>query len=187
MDAIGNIPFLLSFMEDATASERIKTVNIALLTATVVGFLFLLIGKVILAALGIEVADFAIAGGVILLVLSINHLVTGRLVEAPAKEEMVAVVPIGTPLLAGPAAVTTLLLLVNQYSSEHSMAYAIGLVSLSFVLNLIIAWVAFAQANRIARFLGQGGLKAMSKIASLLLAAIAVKMIRLGIMEIWVT
>ena len=99
--------------------------------------------------------------------------------EVGVGEQMLGVVPIGTPLVAGPATLTTLLVLVGQYG--------IAVVVLAFVLNLAVVWLIFSQANRIAQFLGTGGLRATAKIASLLLAAIAVKMIRQGITEIWFT
>jgi multiple antibiotic resistance protein len=97
------------------------------------------------------------------------------------KEEMVAVVPIGTPLTMGPAAITTLLLLVTQFPVYY--------VVISFILNILIVYVIFISSNYIIRFLGQGGVKAVSKISSLLLAAIAVNMIirgldLLGILEV---
>ena len=180
IDALGSLPFLVSLSEGMTNQERNRTVHIAILTAVIVGLLFLFFGQFILNVLDIPIGSFAIAGGIILLVLSIKHMTTGRMVET-VKEEMVAVVPIGTPLLAGPATVTTLLLLVTQFP--------LYIVLISFTLNLLIAWIVFMQSNRIVNFMGQGGLKAVSKVFSLLLAAIAVNMIiqgfnLLGILEI---
>jgi multiple antibiotic resistance protein len=130
--------------------------------------------------MGISVGAFAIAGGLILLVLSIRYILTGHIVEV-IKEEMVAVVPIGTPLTVGPATIATLLLLATQFP--------LYMVLISFALNIVIAWAVFMMSGWFARFLGQGGLKAVSKVFSLLLAAIAVSMIidgvdRLGIIDI---
>ena len=172
IDALGSLPFVVSFSEHMTHQERNKTVHIAIFTAVIVGLVFLFFGQFILNVLDISIGSFAIAGGIILLVLSIRHMTTGRMVET-IKEEMVAVVPIGTPLLAGPATITTLLLLVTQFP--------IYIVLISFVLNLIIAWIVFMQSNRIISFMGQGGLKAVSKVFSLLLAAIAVNMMIQGL------
>lgn len=86
---------------------------------------------------------------------------------------MIAVVPIGTPLLSGPATITTLLLLIGQFS--------LYMVLLSFVLNLLIAWLLFLASSQIIRFMGEGGLKAVSSVFNLLLAAIAVSMIIRGL------
>jgi hypothetical protein len=93
---------------------------------TIVGLLFLFFGKFILNVMGISVPEFAIAGGLILLVLSIMYMVTGHMVTV-VKEEMVAIVPIGTPLTVGPATITTLLLLSGQYPMY--------IVLISFIIN----------------------------------------------------
>jgi multiple antibiotic resistance protein len=89
------------------------------------------------------------------------------------KEDMVAVVPIGTPLTVGPATITTLLLLASQFP--------LYVVLISFALNLLIAWIIFLASNQIIRFMGQSVLKAWSRVFSLLLAAIAVSMVIQGL------
>ena len=172
IDALGNLPFVISLSEGMTKQERRKMIHFATITATVVGLVFLFFGQFILKVMGISVGAFAIAGGLILLVLSIKYMSTGRMVEA-VKEEMVAVVPIGTPLTVGPATITTLLLLATQFH--------IYMVLLSFALNMLITWGIFILSSYIVRFMGQGGLKAISKVFSLLLAAIAVSMIIHGL------
>ena len=178
IDPIGLLPFILALTQDTEPQERPRVIRYAMLTAFGLGLGFVLVGRGIFFVLGVEVADFLVAGGLILLVLSIRHLMTGKLVElqAGAARGMVGIVPIGTPLLVGPGVLTTLLLL-NQ-------RYPLAAVSLAFVVNLLLAWLVFAQANRLARLLREQGLRAASQIASLLLAAIAVMMIRRGIIDI---
>jgi multiple antibiotic resistance protein len=172
IDALGNLPFVVSLSEGMSTRERRKMIHVATMTATIVGLAFLFFGQFILNVLSISVGSFAIAGGIILLVLSIKYMTTGRMVEV-IKEEMVAVVPIGTPLTVGPATITTLLLLAAQFP--------LYMVLLSFALNLLITWVIFLQSSYIVRFMGQSGLKAWSRVFSLLLAAIAVSMIIRGL------
>jgi multiple antibiotic resistance protein len=172
IDALGNLPFLISLGEGRSKHEQRKMVHIAIGTATLVGLAFLFFGQFILNVMGISVGSFAIAGGLVLLVLSIRYIIAGHMVEV-IKEEMVAVVPIGTPLTVGPATITTLLLLVNE-----SRLY---IVLVSFAVNMLIAWLIFLLGNQMNRFLGHGGLKAISKVFSLLLAAIAVSMIIRGL------
>lgn len=172
LDALGTLPFALVLTEGMTTHERRRTMHIAIATATGVGLVFLFFGRLILDVLGISVGSFAIAGGLVLLALSIKYLTTGRWVEM-VKEEMIAVVPIGTPLLAGPATITTLLLLDTQFP--------LYMVLVSFILNMIICWIIFLLGNQVVRFLGRGGLKAVSNIFNLLLAAIAVSMIVKGL------
>ncbi len=180
VDAIGLLPFILSLTQDMNPAERPRTIRYAMLTAFALGLVFVGIGKGIFFVLGIAIGDFLVAGGLVLLVLAIRHLITGKLVELQpsVSKEMVGVVPIGTPLVVGPAVLTTLLLLTQQYS--------VLAVVLSFLLNLAFAWLVFAQANRVARLLREQGLRASSQIASLLLAAIAVMMIRKGLTEVMI-
>lgn len=172
IDALGTLPFVISTSEGMSGSERKKAVHIAVLTATIVGLAFLFFGQFILNVMGISVGSFAIAGGLILLILSIKYMTTGHMVEI-IKEEMAAVVPIGTPLTVGPATITTLLLLATQYP--------LYMVLISFILNIFITWLVFLFGGRIIRFMGRGGLKAVSRVFSLLLAAIAVSMIIRGL------
>lgn len=172
LDALGTLPFIFVFSEGMSVRQRRRTIHLAVATAGIVGLAFLFFGRFILNVLGISVGSFAIAGGLILLVLSIKYITTGRWVEM-VKEDMVAVVPIGTPLLAGPATITTLLLLDTQFSLE--------MVTGTFILNIAISWAIFLLGSYIMRFLGKGGLKAVSNIFNLLLAAIAVSMILKGL------
>jgi len=172
IDALGNLPFVITLSEGMSQHERRKMIHVATATAAAVGLVFLFFGQFILNVMDISVGSFAVAGGLILLVLSIMYMATGRMVEA-TKEEMVAVVPIGTPLTVGPATITTLLLLVTQFP--------IGIVLLSFALNMLVTWGIFMLSSQIVRFMGQGGLKAVSKVFSLLLAAIAVSMVIHGL------
>jgi len=178
IDAIGVLPFILSLTQDMNPAERPRTIRYAMFTAFALGLAFIGIGEGIFFLLGIAVGDFLVAGGIILLVLAIRHLITGKFVELQpsVSKQMIGVVPIGTPLVVGPAVLTTLLLITQEYF--------VPAVILAFVLNLAFAWLVFAQANRIARLLREPGLRASSQIASLLLAAIAVMMIRKGLIEI---
>jgi multiple antibiotic resistance protein len=178
MDAVGNLPIFLALTQEVEPKHRRRAVHVATLTALGVGLGFVALGKAIFSLLGIEVADFLMAGGIILLILAIRYLITGKIVETEdlSASETVGVVPLGTPLVVGPAVLASLLLLIGQYR--------IPIVLSSFILNLAIQWVLFRQANRIVDVLGRTGVNAVSKIVMLLLAAIAVKMIRQGVLTI---
>jgi len=175
IDAIGNLPFVITASEGMSKPERRKMINIIVLTAAIVGLIFLFLGQLILNVMDISFGSFAIAGGLILLALSIRYMITGHMVESEneVKHEMVGAVPIGTPLTVGPATITTLLLLVKEYPLYW--------VLISFALNLFIVWIVCMLGNWIAGFLGQGGIKAVSRVFSLLLAAIAVSMVFKGL------
>lgn len=177
LDAVGNLPFVISLSDGCTPKERRKMIVSATITAAIVGFAFLFLGKIILNLMGISVGSFAIGGGIILMVLAINFMVSGRTVEAD-KEEMVAVVPIGTPLTVGPATIATLLLLSTQFPLYW--------VIISFALNIFLVWAIFSSSSFFMKILGKGGIRAVSKVASLLLAAIAVNMVIKGLTMIGV-
>ena len=172
IDAFGNLPFLIATSEPLEKKAKSKLVNIAIITATAVGLIFLFFGQFILHVMNISVGSFAIAGGIILVVFSILYMTTGHMVSA-VQEELMAIVPIGTPLTVGPATITTLILLATQYP--------IFTVLIAFAINMAIAWVIFKLASLFARFLGQGGIKAVSQVFNLLLAAIGVSMILRGL------
>jgi multiple antibiotic resistance protein len=172
VDAIGNIPIIITLSEGMTQKQRSRVINIGVMTATIVGLIFLFFGKFILDVMGISQGAFTIAGGLILLVLSLRYLTLGRWMDI-IKEEMIAIVPIGTPLIVGPATITTLLLLVTEFP--------LYVILLSLALNLLISWIAFFTANRISGFLGKGGLSAVSQVFNLLLVSIAVSMIIKGL------
>jgi len=184
IDAIGNLPFVLTASEGMTSRQRFKMINIAIVTAAIVGLAFLFLGQLILNAMGISFGSFAIAGGLILLALSVRYMITGQMVETADQEsrELVGVVPIGTPLTVGPATITTLLLLVKQQQgTPPQQEFPVYMVLISFILNLFIAWIICLAGTRIAAFLGRGGIKAVSRVFSLLLAAIAVSMVIRGL------
>lgn len=173
IDALGTLPVLLGIIETSPRAERLRVINVALLTALVLGLAFLFLGRSALRFMDIEVQHFAIAGGLVLLALAIRDMIGSAPVQQPERRELMAVVPIGTPLTVGPATLATLLLLSDQYS--------VSVVVLAFVANLALSWLVFAFGNHLAGFLGQGGLRAVSKIAHLLLAAIAVRLVVEGV------
>jgi multiple antibiotic resistance protein len=172
IDAVGNLPFVISLSDEMSPRQRRVMIRSAVITAAALGFFFLFLGQAVLNVMGISVGSFAIGGGIILLVLSVNYMVGGRSIEV-IKEEMVAVVPIGTPLTVGPATIATLLLLATQFPLVY--------VVISFALNILIVWLIFMASTYVMKFLGRGGVLAISKISSLLLAAIAVNMVIKGL------
>lgn len=177
MDPLAVVPFLVPFLGSLQPDRRRRVINISVVTGLVIGLLFLGLGRAIFLALGITVSDFLIAGGLVLLIVSLRELLSSTVGEAPpAPNELMAVVPIGTPLLVGPATISMLILLSGLFS--------VWLVIAAFLLNMLLAWVVFSQSQHITRFLGRGGLQAFSRVTYLLLAAIAIQLIRRGVTEI---
>ena len=172
IDPIGLAAVFLALGKDVPVATRKKIANQATLTGGAVALLFLFLGQTIFAALGITSSDFQIAGGLILFILATRDLIHSA-VEPPAKlADDFGVVPLGMPLIAGPASITTLILLAQTLGTK------ITLVALA--ANLVLVVLAFVLSDRLGRLVGTTGLRAISKIVSLLLAAIAVSMIRRG-------
>ncbi|MFA6142025.1 MAG: MarC family protein [Candidatus Omnitrophota bacterium] len=174
MDAIGVLPMFIGFTEDLNKNQRRKTLTQSIITAFIIGIVFLFLGKWIFRLLGIMVSDFKIAGGLVLLAISLRDLLWYDKANKMPSATLGAV-PIGTPLITGPAVLTTIIILLDLYG--------MALTITSFVINLIIVWITFNYATNISNFLGKAGSKAFSKIASLLLAAIAVMMMRKGLVD----
>lgn len=181
MDPLGALPLVTAWTADILPAERDRQLRDALLTALALGLVFVLVGKPLLAALGVGVPDFLIAGGLVLLGLAISDIIAGGGHEGrgilPNRD--FGVVPIGTPLLAGPATLTTLVILVDRFG--------LVLTLVSLLVNMVVAWRLFRQANNLTRLLGRNGLRATSKVVSLLLAAIAVRLVREGVLALLAT
>ena len=173
IDALGTASIVVAFVGNMEQASRRKIMSAAIGTATAIGLAFLFFGQFILNVMGISVGAFAIGGGIVLLVLSIKQVMTGQMVEMIATRETAAIVPIGTPLIVGPATITTLLLLVTKFP--------IYIVLLSFTLNMLLTWGVFLLGERIVRVLGHSALNVISRVFSLLLAAIAVSMVINGL------
>ncbi len=172
VDPIGLAAIFLGLGRGVAAAQRQRIARQATLTGGGVALLFLFLGASMFDALGISVADFQIAGGLILFILAARDLVQSA-AEPEKLPEDFGVVPLGMPLIAGPALIATLLVLAR------SVGYGVTLAAL--VANLALVVLAFAYSERLARGIGETGLRAISKIISMLLAAIAVAMIRQGL------
>jgi multiple antibiotic resistance protein len=174
LDAPGTLALYVGMTEGMEKQERKRIVRQSIITAFLVTVGFIVVGRAIFNALGILVEDFMIAGGIVLLIIAIADVVRAGERKLERSPEF-GVVPLGTPLIAGPGTLTTALVLVGTSGYLP--------VILSLVVNLLIAWIMYAQADRIIRFIGLSGSRAFAKVASLILAAFAVKMMRSGIFK----
>lgn len=174
IDPIGLAAIFLGLGQNIPAERRQKIADQAIWTGGLVALGFLLLGKSIFHAVGISVADFQIAGGLILFILAAKDLIQSA-AEPEKLPEDFGVVPLGMPLIAGPASITTLLVLAQTE--------AIGLVVTlaALAVNLLLVVFALHYSEWLGRKIGPTGMRAISKIVSMLLAAIAVSMIRAGL------
>jgi multiple antibiotic resistance protein len=171
-NALGILPIFVSLTSEMAGPERKKVIYQSLLTGFLASIGFLAVGKSVFALLGITVSDFQIAGGILLFIISIIDLIFPEKTRTFPKETM-GVVPIGIPLIVGPAVLTLLLIIVHTYGYLSTL--------LCLILNFLIVWLTFSQSHRIMRLMKEGGAKGIGKVFSLLLAAFAMMMIRIGI------
>lgn len=173
VDAIGVLPLYISLTDGASSVEKRKTLISSIMTASAVGLLFLFVGEAVLRIMGITVADFMVAGGIILFLIAVGDLVTVEKVLRKVNPETLGPVPIGVPLIVGPAVLTTIMLLVR----EHGFF----ITAVATITNILIAATFFQLSEFILKWIGKSGSKIISRVASLFLAAIAVMLVRKGI------
>jgi multiple antibiotic resistance protein len=177
VDAIGVLPMFIGMTEDLKRVQVRKIILQSLVTALVVAVLFVLAGQLLFDFLGISIADFMIAGGLLLFIISIRDLFSLTKTQRNVDVETIGAVPIGVPLIVGPAVLTTTLICTRQ----HNIFLTIG----ALVLNIIIAGITFWFAQYIIKFLGSVGTKVVSKLASIILTALGIMMIRKGVMAVF--
>jgi multiple antibiotic resistance protein len=183
VNVLGILPMYLGLTETMTTAERRRLTLLAVATATIIAVLILVAGQLVFSLLGITVNDLRVGGGLILLVLSISNLIFGdyrRRDPRQGEEELetedvaeIGVVPLGIPLIMGPAAITSILV------SREAYGYLPTTVSL--VLNMFLVFLFLAFAPLIGRIMPSSVSRAVAKVASLFLAAISVALIRAGI------
>ena len=175
VDPIGITPIFISLTYKVKVSEKKRIIFQSMGTAGALTVSFIFLGKWIFRILGIEVGDFMLAGGTLLFCIAVLDIVSPEK-KRRVYEKDVGVVPLGTPLIAGPALLTTSLIIIDEY----------GLISTlcSVVVNILIAGGIFSASSFLQKILGETGTRALSKIISIFLAAIAVMMIRRGLINL---
>jgi len=176
VDALGVFPFFMALTEELDRPRIRRIIWQSLVTGMVVAVIFVVIGKAVFRLLGITPYDFMVAGGTLLFALSLRDLLLTQKPHETVDPESLGAVPIGVPLIVGPAVLTTIIILVDTHG--------VAPTTLAAILNILIAGVVFWFSPFIARILGKAGSKAVSKLASLLLAAIAVMMVRKGVQHL---
>jgi multiple antibiotic resistance protein len=171
-DIVGVLPFFGKFSLKMDEQARGRVLRESIVTAFLAAVGFMLVGNQILAYLNISIEDFFVAGGAILFLIASKDLVTGK-TGLEGQDDLFGVVPLGVPLLAGPAVFATSLILFNSLGFYYTF--------LSLILNLLICGIAFRFAHPILRLVGRRWLEAISKVFALMLASIAVMFIRRGI------
>jgi multiple antibiotic resistance protein len=174
-DPIGSVPIYMAVTKPFP-EERARIVRQSVLVATVILYVFAYLGWVIFDLLGITLDDFRIAGGIVLFMVAVEHL-SGRVKPENEEASEVAVFPLATPLLAGPGAISTVVILANPpYGPLMTFVVITG--------NALVAYAILAKSDWVQRILGENGSRALSRITALLIAALAVSFVREGIVNI---
>lgn len=175
VDAIGVLPIFISLVEGLSKKKRYKVILHSMITAICLAVGFIFLGKTVFKFLKITIGDFMVAGGALLFCIAIIDLINPKKKRHIPTSEL-GIVPLGTPLIVGPAVLTTSLIIIDEFGLAPTL--------ISVLVNVILAGIVFLFSGSIIRILGVAGSRALSKITSLLLAAIAVMMIRRGIFYI---
>ena len=186
VDPIAVVPTYLVITQGQSSAQRQLTARRACVAATIILVTFALAGTAIFQLFGITMPAFRIAGGLILWLVAMDMLHGTRstqegaaeIVEGRAKED-VAVTPLAMPMLAGPGAISTVMVLSGQArtTGQTIAVYA------SILLTLVIAWLTLRAGERLVARIGQTGIRVMTRIMGLLLAAIAVQFVITGVRE----
>ena len=174
VDALGVLPIFISFTQGYKKTEISKIILQSMTTAICLAVGFIFLGKAVFHLLGIAMSDFMVAGGAILFCISIIDIINpDKKRRIPVKE--LGSVPLGTPLIVGPAVLTTYLIIIEVYGLVPTLV--------SVIINVLLAGLLFSFSHVLIKVIGQSGAKALSKVTSLLLAAIAVMMMRKGVYQ----
>ncbi|HEY4217184.1 MAG TPA: NAAT family transporter [Gemmatimonadaceae bacterium] len=183
VDPIAVIPTYLVITQGETTEQRAITARRACFAAALILVVFALGGAIIFQIFGITLEAFRIAGGLILWVVAMDMLHGQRstqesrseIAEGRVKED-VAVTPLAMPMLAGPGAISTIMVLAGQARtvSEKACIYA------AIIVTMLVSWLVLRLGERLVQRMGQTGIRVMTRIMGLLLAAIAVQFVITG-------
>ena len=186
VDPVGVIPIFLSATHDFTDAQRKLAARVAAVTVFGVLTAFTLLGEPLLAFFGVRIAAFSVAGGLLLLLLALS-MVQARVspqrqtreeAEEATEKDAVGAVPLGVPLLAGPGAITHVIVAASAapggFVHQSALLIPIALVGLS-------VWLSFRVAPAIARKLGTTGIHVVTRLMGLIIAAISIEMIASGL------
>src|SRR5918999_3742263 len=184
VDPIAVVPTFLAITQGETIDQRRATARRACVAATILLIIFALAGNLIFRAFGITLPAFRIAGGAILWLVAMDMLRGERRTqESPAEidegrlKEDVAITPLAVPMLAGPGAISTVMVLAGQARSTARSVVVYGAI----LLTMLITWVSLRVGDRLFARLGETGIRVVMRLMGLLLAAVAVQFIIRGV------
>jgi multiple antibiotic resistance protein len=188
VNPLGVIPIFVSLTGNLTEQERKRIVHTTSIAVAAVLIGATVLGKPLLNFFGVSIASFKVGGGILLLLMAISMMqaryTQGKQTPEEAREagekESIAVVPIAMPLLAGPGAISTVII----YADASSQPLHIGLIIISCSLIALLTWVALTVAGPVRRMLSRTGINIATRLMGLLLAAIAIEFITGGLIQL---
>src|ERR1700761_8804011 len=190
VDPFAALPTFLAVTAGQDPAKRVRTARKASLTAFIILTAFGIAGKYIFKLFGITIPAFEIAGGVILLLIGLDMLEAKRSptqespgeTEAATIKEDVGIVPMGIPMLAGPGAITSVMVLVGPVQHDWQMVAVLGSIGTTAALCFVV----LGSATRVAKMLGETGIRILVRIMGLLLVALAVQYFVNGLQDLGV-
>jgi multiple antibiotic resistance protein len=188
VNPLGLIPVFVTMTASNTDIERKRIARIAAQTVGVVLIISTLLGERVLEVFGISIASFKVGGAILIMINAIAMMQAAPPREKQTPEEAeeavakasIAVVPLGIPLLAGPGAMSTIVI----YASEKKTLLHLGFVLLVVIALALVTWLALRIATRVGRYMSVTTLNVATRIMGLLLAALAVEIFASGIQEL---
>jgi multiple antibiotic resistance protein len=187
-DPLATIPIFITLTHGQSAEERKRTANITAITVATVLVLSVFIGEPLLRVFGVSIASFRVGGGIVILLMAISMLNArlSRTVSTPeevqegTEKEDPAVVPLGIPLLAGPGAISTIVIYAHQATDAYDTLF---LVVAGLFIGFAV-WASLRMADPIRKLLGKTGINIISRLLGLVLAAVAVEFIVGGLAQL---
>jgi len=184
-DPIGAVPLFITLTTNQSEYERRRTVNVAAVTVAIVLVVSIFIGQPLLTFFGISVPSFRVGGGILILLMALAMMqarpsgtqrTPEETEEASVKDE-VAVVPLGIPLVAGPGAISTMIIYAHQVTGWLDTVFLI----FAGLLVAASVWIALSLADPISKLLGKTGINIVIRLFGLILSAVAVEFIAGGL------
>jgi multiple antibiotic resistance protein len=188
LNPLGAIPIFLGLTSGQSRRRRHQTAAAAAVTVGCVLAASLLAGEWVLRSFGINVPCFQVGGGILILLMAISmlHAKSSRIQQTPGErraaeeQESVGVVPLGTPLLAGPGSISTAIIYANKARTWLDMGFLLSICALA----ALCVWIVLRLAPSIGALLGRTGINIMTRLMGLVLAALAIKFITDGLVQL---
>jgi len=189
VNPIGAIPVFIKLTESQLPADRRRTCLRSSVTTALVLLISLAIGEAILAFFGITIASFRVGGGILIMLIALAMLHAQTSQTRHTEEEMqdslerdtVGVVPLGIPLLAGPGAISTIILHAQRYASfAHYLILAAEIMVVAAAV-----WLCLRSASPLATLLGRTGINIVTRIMGLIMTAVGVEFIASGLKQLF--